>query len=163
MRTRTATNGEVKIIPRSYCNPCEKARYNTEEDKARARIVQNANYQLLKLNPKAMEKVRKIQRDNGQRRRKKQQQDWLEIQEEMPSLKHVPQSTSKFAFKVYAEVLKALSQHNIKFKAEFNYLEHYFYQKAPGSKEKGLRADLVVEIQREGREKPQTIVIEAQG
>jgi hypothetical protein len=110
-----------------------------------------------------MEKRRKMHRYYYQRRNEEQQQDWLGIQEEMPSLKHVPQSTSKFAFKVYAEVLKALSQHNIKFKAEFNYLEHHFYEKAPGSKEMGPRADLVVEIQMEGREKPQTIVIEAQG
>jgi DNA-binding transcriptional MerR regulator len=100
MRTRTATNGEVKISPHSYCNPCRNTRYYTEEVKARIRIVRNASYQLLKLNRKAMEKRRKMQRDNDQRLRKEQQQDWLEIQEEMPSLKHVPQSTSKFAFKV---------------------------------------------------------------
>ncbi len=85
------------------------------------------------------------------------------VNELTPLLKHVSQSTSKFTFKVYAEVLKSLNQHNIKFKVEFNYLEHHFYQKAPGSKELGIRADLVVEIQREGREKPQTIVVEAQG
>ena len=163
MRTRTTTKGEVKIFSRSYCKPCEKACYYTEEDKARIRIAHSARCRLLKLNPEAMEKIRKMHRDNEQRRRKEQQQDWLAIQEKMPPLEHVPQSTSKFAFKVYAEVLKALSQHNIKFKGEFNYLEHHFYQKAPGSKELGLRADLFVEIQREGREKPQTIVIEAQG
>jgi hypothetical protein len=89
--------------------------------------------------------------------------DWEKMHEKMPPLDHIPLSTSKFAKNVYNEVLEALSTHNIKVKAEFNYLHHNFYQKAPGSKEKGLRADLVVQIQREGREKPQTIVVEAQG
>ena len=81
----------------------------------------------------------------------------------MPSLKNLRPGTSKFAIKVCAEVLKALKSRNIKFRAEFNYLKHEFYQNTPGKRETGLGADLLVEIQGEGGEKPQIVVIEVQG
>ncbi len=81
----------------------------------------------------------------------------------VPQLKHVPSSTSKFALEVYSQVFDALTSYNIRFKAEFNYLDHHLYEKDPDTAERGLRADLLVEIDLEGRKKPLTVVIEAQG
>ena len=43
----------------------------------------------------------------------------------MPQLKHVPSSTSKFALKVYSQVLDVLASYNINFEAEFNYHDHH--------------------------------------
>jgi hypothetical protein len=81
----------------------------------------------------------------------------------MPSLKHVPFTTSKFALQVYAQVFNTLASHNIRFKTEFNYFDHHLYQKAPNTTERGLRADLFIEVDIEGREKSLIIVIEAEG
>ncbi len=100
----------------------------------------------------------------SQRRRKeKQQREWEKMNEDTPQLKNIPPSTSKFALAVIKEVFKALVIHDIKFKAEFNYLGHRLYHKAINSAECGLRADLLVEVELQDRKKPLTIVIEAQG
>jgi hypothetical protein len=93
----------------------------------------------------------------------RQQREWEEMNAVMPQFKHVPSSTSKFALKVYSQVFDALASYNIRFKAEFSYLDHHLYEKASGTAERGLRVDLLVEIDLEGRKKPLTVVIEAQG
>ncbi len=64
---------------------------------------------------------------------------------------------------VYREVFEALASYNIKFKAEFNYLDHHLYQKTTNSADHGLRTGLLVEVELEDQEKPLTVVIEVQG
>ena len=98
-----------------------------------------------------------------QRVHDKNRQISAEIRESMPQLKQLPPSTSTFACQVYAEVFKALSAYNIRFKAEFNYLRHQLYQRTSGKSECGLRADLLVEVELDNGQKPLIIVIEAQG
>ncbi len=110
-----------------------------------------------------MEKHLQDRRTYVQRSKERQQREWEEMNVFMPQLKHVPSSTSKFALKVYSQVFDALTSYNIRFKAEFNYLDHHLYEKASDTAECGLRADLLVEIVLEGRKKPLTVVIEAQG
>jgi hypothetical protein len=64
---------------------------------------------------------------------------------------------------VYNNVFESLTTYNIRFKAEFNYLEHNLCKMVPDSKEKVLRADLLVEIYLKNQDKSLTIIVEVQG
>jgi uncharacterized Rmd1/YagE family protein len=105
--------------------------------------------------PEAKERKLLAQRERRQRTREEQL-------EAMAPQERFPPKTSKLALLVYAEVFKALTSYNIKYLPEFNYLTHRLYQKATYSKERGLRADLLVEIEL-GNQEPMILVIEAQG
>jgi hypothetical protein len=93
----------------------------------------------------------------------KKRQEWEIIKTTTPHMMFFSSSTTKFAAKTFTEALDALQSYNIRFLAEFNYLHHGLYKKSSDTTEYGLRADLLVEIDLEGREKPLTIVIEVQG
>ncbi len=99
-----------------------------------------------------------IQVKELQRQRQEQEKNGI-----TPQIQRFPSSTSKFALKVYSEVFDALTAYNIRFKAEFNYLSHHLYQRTSDTKENGLRADLLVQVDLAGLKKPLTIVIEVQG
>jgi hypothetical protein len=100
-----------------------------------------------------MEKKRQAARDRYKLLRKNHEREWGETNKKLPVLKYMPSSSSEFALKVYREVFNTLAYHNIRFKAESNYLKHGLYKKPLDSKKRGLRADLLVKIDMKGRDK----------
>ena len=159
----TTVKGETNISLSSYCRSCQHSQSYTDEARKRKSIKDKTQYNLVtKFDPVMMEKRRQIRRDYDQRARERKQQEWEESKTNMPVLKYFPSSTSKLARNVYKQVFNALASYNIRFKAKFNYLLHRLYQKAPDSAECGLRADLLVEVNRRGK-KPLIMVIEVQG
>ncbi len=105
------------------------------------------------------ELMREIHQQNDNRQR----QRLAESNETMQQHLQIPPSTSKFARQVYADVFNALNIYNIRSKPEFNYLANQLYQRSSNTLERGLRANLLVEIELDDRQKPLIIVIEVQG
>ncbi len=163
-KKQTRKNGDVVICLRARCNACRRVIEMTGEALERKKLRKRIHYHThVKTNPELMEKKRQLGRKRAQEIREYQRQQWEKMIASNPQHKYFPPSTSKFAAKIYIQVLDALQSYNIRFLAEFNYLYHHLYKKTSDKTERGLRADLLVEIDLEGREKPLTVVIEAQG
>jgi hypothetical protein len=162
-KKKKTSNGEVELIFRTYCNSCRRLQDGKNRGVERRRKKQRDRYHTtIKPDPELLKKVQEKGRKAYQKLKEHRNREWKELHKTTPALKNVAPSTSNFALKVYGQVFEALDMYNIKFISEFNYLTRHLY-KATHSSERGLRADLLMNVELPSQKKPLILVMEAQG